>query len=858
MKMEKITLPFIDLEQICPLNYLVYAHMKDEDGGRDYETLKEHTDRCKYYFDKIFFQKEIQHIVKKISKEIEFCDQEAFYEWMLNLMCQVIIFHDVGKSNPNFQRKRMKNNEISVPDSFIGLSGTEHSFLSSILYLDYFFTLLEKEERFDKKEKKKMRVIIWEHAYIIARHHSDLESITNYAESIDSVEKRNLIQFLAEKNEFPNIHNENLKDIYNVFKKQYKAKKSFNKEESMQKYFYYRLVYSLLVASDYHATTEFMQEIRKDDLATTLCIEQYEQSYQESEISKSIRNYEKTKYSEKEKHFETITNINELRSELFLDAEKEINRHLDNDLFFLEAPTGSGKSNTALQLSFDLMKKQGKKIFYIYPFNTLVEQNLATLEGLFQDEKLREQIVVVNSLTPIVTKRYVKSEEDSRKFYQTALLDRQFLNYPIILSTHVSFFNLLFGSKKEDVFGFYQLTNSVIVLDEIQSYRNYIWTEIIMMLKECASLMGMKIIIMSATLPDLEVLTGKSDQSIHLIKNRDLYFEHPIFKDRVKISYELLEKDKMTFEELLQHIIEHKKDSQKVLVEFIKKDSAYTFYQMLLESPKIECDIQCITGDDSIYEREKILNPIKNGETKDLILVATQVVEAGVDIDMDVGYKNISLLDSEEQFLGRINRSCKRDGKAYFFYLDAWENIYQKDFRKNKQFTLCDKTMQEVLENKRFYDYYNKIFELIRKNLNENTDEKGMERFEESIRILDFPGISERMKLIDDDEWSMDIVLCRKIQLEDGTILDGEEIWNKYKNMLVNQEIVDYAQRQIELSRIRSQLKYFTYKIKKNSSLVYNDILGELRCIYDGEQYFENGKLNRKKFEQSGGLFIDL
>ena len=121
---------------------------------------------------------------------------------------------------------------------------------------------------------------------------------------------------------------------------------------------------------------------------------------------------------------------------------------------------------------------------------------------------------------------------------------------------------------------------------------------------------------------------------------------------------------------MLQHIIENKEKQQKILVEFIKKDSAYTFYQMLIESKEIECDVKCITGDDSIYEREKILNPIKNGEMKDLILVATQVIEAGVDIDMDVGYKNISLLDSEEQFLGRINRSCKRKGMAYFFYID--------------------------------------------------------------------------------------------------------------------------------------------------------------------------------------------
>lgn len=125
--------------------------------------------------------------------------------------------------------------------------------------------------------------------------------------------------------------------------------------------------------------------------------------------------------------------------------------------------------------------------------------------------------------------------------------------------------------KKEDIFGFYQLTDSVIVLDEIQSYRNYIWTEIITMLKYCASLMGMKIIIMSATLPNLEVLTDEKNQVVHLMQNRNLYFEHPIFKNRVKISYELLEDDKITYEKLLQHIIENKEKQQKYWLNLSKK-----------------------------------------------------------------------------------------------------------------------------------------------------------------------------------------------------------------------------------------------------------------------------------------------
>ncbi len=53
---------------------------------------------------------------------------------------------------------------------------------------------------------------------------------------------------------------------------------------------------------------------------------------------------------------------------------------------------------------------------------------------------------------------------------------------------------------------------------------------------------------------------------------------------------------------------------------------------------------------------------------KAVILVATQVVEAGIDIDMDIGYKDISKLDSEEQFIGRINRNFKRKVLSIFRY----------------------------------------------------------------------------------------------------------------------------------------------------------------------------------------------
>lgn len=828
------------------IKYPVYAHT----GGEEKELLEEHVERCKYYFMKIYEEKELQKIVQRFSEMLQFKNQKAVLEWMLKLMFQLITFHDVGKCNPNFQKIKMENNQVL--ESFEGLSSTRHSFLSSLFYLDFYLECLEKDDRFDNDEKKKMRVIIWEHAFLIARHHSNLEAINEYTRVANQPEELKLIQYLMNKSDEPKFKNKNAKVIRNVFKIGYSGKKKFTREENNAKYFYYRLLYSLLVACDYHATTEYMTGIRKKDLGESLSIKPYEKAYKESEIYKNIRKYEKEKYSEEEKHFENIKDINELRSELFLDAEHELKKHLDKNLFFLEAPTGSGKSNTAFELSFHLMEK-GKKLFYIYPYNTLVEQNQETLNKLFQDSKLKDQIVVVNSLTPISVGKS-EYEEDSTEYYQKALLDRQFLNYPIILSTHVSFFNLLFGSKKEDVFGFFQLSNAVIVLDEIQSYRNSIWSEIIIMLKACAKLMGMKIIIMSATLPNLEVLTGREEQAVHLIKKRDIYYQHPVFRDRVRISFELLE-EKIDYKKLLDHIVNNKRDNQKILLEFIKKDSAYTFYQMLLESDRIHCPVKCITGDDSIYEREKILRPIKDGTEKDMILVSTQVVEAGVDIDMDVGYKNISLLDSEEQFLGRINRSCKGNGIAYFFYLDSWEEIYRGDFRQNKEFTLKENNMREILKTKNFKEYYNQVFQILHNNLNENTEREGLETFFRYIKELNFPEISNRMQLIKNDNWSMDIVLCRRLKLEDQTILDGEKVWNEYKTLLQDQKI-NYAQKQVKLSEIRSKLKYFTYRIKKNAPIIYNDILGELRCIYNGEDYFKNGKLDKEKFVNSERIFI--
>ena len=306
--------------------------------------------------------------------------------------------------------------------------------------------------------------------------------------------------------------------------------------------------------------------------------------YEQSERVKQIRRLNPESCVDDKK------DINILRNRMFYEAEQTLLKNKDTNIAFIEAPTGAGKSNLAMNCSLKLLDKNINKIFYVYPFNTLVEQNYDTLEKIYGQTDIFKSIAVINSITPIPlngTRKFWENldKEENEKFYQKALLDRQFLNYPFILTTHVNLFQIMFGCEREAAISFYQLAGSVVVLDEIQSYKNVLWTEIMMFLQCYNRLLNMKIIIMSATLPKLDMLTGNHEKVVNLIKNPEKYFQDARFKKRVALSYELLYPDRKTeMKELYAHVLGQAQKGRKLLMEFITKTSAEKFYHMLTES----------------------------------------------------------------------------------------------------------------------------------------------------------------------------------------------------------------------------------------------------------------------------------
>lgn len=813
-----------------------------EGVGNNKEKLEDHINKTFAYYQKILDEKNLGKVFERFFLSI--FDQKEGYSHFKDLIDSVILFHDLGKINSRFQRNKLKNFEIDLID--LGIEG-EHSILSSFIYV-YIFVRKIKNLEIDDELKEKFYYLIFLNAFVISRHHSDLSdfsySIHNFFDLfIDERSKFYKTLKYLKKDEnikeeffdnFEEISNDIMDLIYDFDMDS--SYIDFKKSKSKEIYIYTRLIYAILVAADFYATTDYMNgyktklpRIDQNDIINI---------YNNSKLIKDIRK------SQKSKSYEKKENINDLRTKIFLNAEKNLEEESDKNIFFLEAPTGSGKSNTAMNLSFKLLNDQINKIIYAYPFNTLVEQNKNTLLKCYKKTSIEENISIINSITPIG-----KSDNDDFirdwDYYIKSLLDRQFLHSPFIITSNIELFNTLFSNKRKNIFGLYQITNSVIVLDEIQAYREDLWNEIIKMLEIYAKIFNLKIIIMSATLPDLSALLNddKKKRIGKLIKNPREIFNEPLFKNRVKINYDLLDLGKIDYDHLLKHMKENIGNHKKILVEFIRKKDAENFFKILNEEEIFnQYNILILTGDDNLRRKSQVIRQISGEVIKKTILIASQVVEAGVDIDMDIGYKDISMLENEEQFLGRIGRSAlKNDAVAYFFDMADEKKIY-----KNSQdiLTLRNKDRRKDLETKDFSRY----FALKLQKAKNDRDEYAYINFEKDLVKLNFEKISKHMELIDDNRQMIELFLNRNLKIDEKEI-NGSEIWDQYVNLIENKDM-NYSEKIVKLSEKKAQMSDFLYRITKRDFVKYigkaNDIIGNLVYIEDGESYIYNERLNYK------------
>ena len=344
--------------------------------------------------------------------------------------------------------------------------------------------------------------------------------------------------------------------------------------------------------------------------------------------------------------------INEVRTKLsdkLLNREKTIN----SGVYKLTMPTGSGKTLAVMRVVTKLAERLGKShIIYTTSYLSVLGQNAKEIKKLINNNE-----IVLEHHSDIVREEYENEEDPFKKIRNDYLLDTW--DAPIILTTLVQFFNTLTKNKASNLRRYANLANSIIIIDEVQSIplkTIYNFNEQINFL---AYHLNCVIILCTATQPQLD--NNSLEVPIKYSENSNLVEltsdEYKAFIRAENIDLTNKGTARHSTEDLLQHISESiHSGKSSILIILNTKQAAKILYQAIKNSKIIKnMNLFYLTTNLCALHRAHRLNEIKEilEQKEPIIVVATQLIEAGINVDFEVVYRSMAGLDSLIQAEGK-------------------------------------------------------------------------------------------------------------------------------------------------------------------------------------------------------------
>lgn len=773
-------------------NEVPIAHIRNNSDGMKVESLVEHTELVVEYYQSFI---ELEHIGLCLKSMIS--DEE--WSIVLYLMKEAVKYHDYGKLSPIFQNK-INNRSTGGKDS-------GHSYLSAIMYMEKMTMYIKGNSKCKELGENKMLSIMHLFANNIKGHHTSIDSVYRKERQTTAP------HFYNKVNEYETNIRMKLAELQSFVSEDY-ILPSFNIEvkELDKQYFYLgKLHYSLLINADFLATTAFFNDY---DQRTQNAKDIVRNLFLSQKTIKSVRKYyEQTPLMSSIRQKKITSEMNVVRTEIFLEVEKNFLKKPFEKIYYLTSPTGSGKTNIGFNVALLIAEYQKKsKIAQILPLNAVGEQTFDFIQAMLEQTEVKAELInssgVYNSELGV---------ERTAEWYDIYHLHRQMLGFNYIVTSHVRLFDSLFSSNRIRNLPLLHLCNSVVIIDEIQAYSENKWQEIAYALNDVAEFYNITFVIMSATMVYLNQFLQK--ESYDLLESKSYYLTHPIFKNRFKVDDSYLNNIN-TIDDVLGMVKEINQKDKRILIEVETKKKAYELYRLINENV-LKDNVMLLTSDENRFARNVIIQALKK-ETdtgdfllKDVILIATSVIEYGVDIDFDIGIKQVTALDAEEQFGGRINRSNKRSGVLYPIDLDDAMRSHLRSgyrYRLDNRFALYklssnDKQL-EALREKKIDELYSSIINCI-------NDEK-IPALLTIYKNKDYNNLEECMKLIEENDYQ-ETYFIPYIDSHNGQNLDGYVVYSKYLQ-LINDLNLGYGEKRIKLLENRTEMEPFLFKVNKKTA----------------------------------------
>ena len=334
--------------------------------------------------------------------------------------------------------------------------------------------------------------------------------------------------------------------------------------------------------------------------------------------------------------------------------------------YSLTVPTGGGKTLSSLVWALRHAVHNGmKRIIIAIPYTSIIVQTASILKKIFGEESVLEHH---SNFDP----QSLKGKEMQHK----AKLATENWDYPIVVTTNVQLFESMFSNKPSDCRKLHNIVNSVIILDEVQTLPTDYLQPIVDALKSYQRMFGISVLFTTASQPVLSgLIEGCNPQAeFQGIDNiTEIIPKEYALHDRLRRVRLDIDNTGSTYDEIVNRLSRH----DKVLCIVNTRNDAREIFELLpkegltIHLSRMMCPRHISKA---IQEIKQALSD--NSETV-IRVVATQLIEAGVDIDFPVVYRQEAGLDSILQAAGRCNREGKLDiATTYVFSLSVEHKLY--------------------------------------------------------------------------------------------------------------------------------------------------------------------------------------
>ena len=773
----------------------------------------------------------------------------------------VAIFHDLGKMNPNFQDK-LDSNKIAN-------GYANHSYLSAYTFFCAFgcsIQNLEPLKKFLMVDNFTPNDLI-ALTVLIAKHHGNLPDFSpkDYtgtgASILSKRENAAMYKFLnQEKNlpiyEFVNyfIETEDFQQFLTMPKiqKGYSEKLFFENDRNITTaldfFLDYQFAFASIIQADKTDAAEFNNFI--------------DQQWNDVKVfSEGFRRQIDT-YLEQ---LNQDTDLNQLRTTIRKHALKNIQQSLKENkrIYELTAPTGSGKTLMMLSLASEIIEEKGaKRIIYGLPFLSITEQVEAEVLKIFKSNEAFVQRIDSKS----ENKRFeeIQKELDTspskENILEANILEHQenTFAYPFIITTFVRFFETLLSNRNAELLKLPNFSKSIFLLDEIQSLPPRLYGFFIAYLRKFCEKFDSYAIISSATQPNFDLPENQKEV-------KDFFFDYKLpeqllplsyFENNLFNRYQIeFEKEPIALEALKKQILS---ENQSVLVILNTIDDTKELFKQLKDKLKSKELLLLNTHFTPQHRKLKVyLAKRRLRQDKRIIIVSTQLIEAGVDIDFPVVYRDFATVSSIVQSSGRCNREGKLDslGKVKLFKLKNKGKIRSNLIYRGKDSELLRFTKESFVENfyqeKELIIVQREFFNRIQSDLNFAKHSQNNPNCE-----FDF--------LKDIQECQFDKI--GKFQLIDKQIF-GEEFKyfiakNKYDDKFevlleMQDELIESLKNLEDKSLLRAKKKKIKMHLKKMSNQIVQIRLSKNHVkptLEDNRDYFSLFKIDRTSYSFENGV----